>query len=309
MSDADLAGRTIVVTGASSGFGRGAAIRLGELGAHVVVAARRGDALDDVVREIEASGGSALAVPTDVSDPVAVQALADAAVARFGRIDVWVSNAGVGALGLFWDIPIEDHVRLIDVNLTGLVLCAHAALTRFREQGEGILVNVGSVDSEVPLALQTTYAATKAAVLSLSRSLNEELRLVGAHESIRVGTVMPWAIDTPWWTAAANYTGHAPRMAAMDDPAIVVDAIVAACTDPREQQPVGPKARVARLSHRLLPGITERLSATTIDAEVERATPVPHTSGAIHHPGAAPATIDGGIRERMRREDAAGDDD
>jgi short-subunit dehydrogenase len=305
MSDADLAGRTIVITGASSGFGRGAAVRLGELGAHVVLAARRGDALEDVAGEIVAAGGTALAVPTDVSDAAAVQALADAAVARFGRIDVWVSNAGVGALGLFWDIPIEDHVRVIDVNLTGLVLCAHVALRRFREQGEGILVNVGSVDSEVPLALQSTYAASKAGVLSLGRSLNEELRLVGEHEAIRVGTILPWAIDTPWWTAAANHTGHAPRMAVMDDPSIVVAAIVAACTDPKEQQPVGPKARAATLAHRLVPGVAERLSAAVIDAEVERGTPVPPTSGAIHQPGAAPATVGGGIRERMRQEDAA----
>ena len=177
--------------------------------------------------------------------PGAVARLADTAVARFGRIDVWINNVGIGALGLFWEVPVEDHRRVVDVNLTGLMYGAHAALRQFLEQGAGVLLNIGSVESEVPLAYQSSYAATKAAVLSLSRSLNEELRLVGRHDTIKVGTVMPWAIDTPWWSHAANYTGQAPRMALMDDPSVVVDAIVAACTDPKEEQPVGPKARAA----------------------------------------------------------------
>ena len=304
-NDRELAGKTIVITGASSGFGRGSAEKLAGLGADVVVAARRGDVLDGLVAEITEAGGSALAVATDVSDPDQVSRLAAAAVDRFGRIDVWVNNVGIGALGLFWDIPVADHSRVIDVNLKGLVYGAHAALLRFREQGAGVLVNVGSIDSEVPLAYQASYAASKAAVLSLGRTLNEELRLVGQHDTIKVGTIMPWAVDTPWWTHAANYTGHEPRMAAMDDPSVVVDAIVAACTDPKEEQPVGPKARVSDLSHHLFPDLTERLSAKVADAEVGKAWPLAHTAGTIHEPSVDGTTVDGGIRERMKREDAA----
>ncbi|MER7795880.1 SDR family NAD(P)-dependent oxidoreductase [Microbacterium sp. NPDC096154] len=299
----NLAGKTIVITGASSGFGRGAAQRLGQLGANVVIAARRADALNELGAEIAASGGHALPVTADVADPAAIADLARAAVERFGRIDVWVNNAGVGAMGFFWDIPVEDHARIVDVNLKGLIYGAHAALRQFRAQGSGILVNVGSIDSEVPLAYQSSYAASKAAVLSLSRTLNEELRIAGLDQTISVGTIMPWAVDTPWWTHAANYTGHALRMAAMDDPAIVVDAIVAACTDPKEEQPVGPKARGANLSHRLFPDLTERFSAKVVDVETERGHPAPHTVGAIYEPMAGTTTVDGGIRERMRRED------
>jgi len=302
-NDRELRGKTIVVTGASSGFGRGAALKLGALGANVVVAARRGDALDEVAAQIVSAGGAAVAVPTDVSDPDAVAELAAAAVERFGRIDVWINNVGIGALGLFWDIPIADHERVIDVNLKGLIYGAHAALRRFLSQGEGVLVNVGSIDSEVPLAYQASYAASKAAVLSLSRTLNEELRLVGQHQTIKVGTIMPWAVDTPWWTHAANYTGHEPRMAAMDDPSIVVDAIVSACTDPKEEQPVGPKAHASDISHHLFPDLTERLSARVADAEVAKAGPLPPTAGSIHEPGGS-TSVDGGIRERMKREDA-----
>jgi len=303
-ADQNLSGKTIVITGASSGFGRGSAEKLAALGANVVVASRRGEVLDRLVAQIAADGGTALAVETDVSDPAAVSRLASAAIEHFGRIDVWVNNVGIGALGLFWDIPIEDHARVVDVNLKGLVYGAHAALTHFRAVGDGVLVNVGSVDSEVPLAYQASYAATKAAVLSLSRTLNEELRLVGQHETIRVGTIMPWAVDTPWWTHAANYTGHEPRMAAMDDPSIVVDAIVAACTDPKEAQPVGPKARASDISHHLFPDLTERLSAKIADAEVGKAGPLPHTTGSIYAPTPDGTTVDGGIRDRMKREDA-----
>jgi len=298
-----LSGTVVVIVGASSGFGRGAALKLAAEGAHVVVAARRKTMLDDLVAEVEAAGGSALAVEADVSEPADITHLAGATLSRFGRIDVWVNNVGVGAIGFFWDIPLEDHARLIDVNLKGLIYGAHAALRQFRTQGYGTLVNTGSVDSETPLALQNTYAATKAAVLSLSRSLTEELRLAG-EEHIKVGTIMPWAVDTPWWVHAANYSGRAPRMAMMDDPELVADAIVRACLDPTEEQPVGWKAKASDLSHHLFPDLTERLSANVSESEAKKGMPAPNTQGAVHQPMWDGLKIDGGIRERMRQEDA-----
>jgi len=299
-----VAGATIVVTGASSGIGRGAAVRLAGLGANVVVAARRGEVLDELVEQITAAGGNAVSVVTDVSEPEQVSLLADTAALRFGSIDVWINNVGIGALGVFWEVPVADHARVLEVNLTGLVYGAHAALRRFVAQGHGVLVNVGSVESEVPLALQASYAASKAGVLSLGRTLEEELRLVGLSDGIAVSTVMPWAVDTPWWDHAANYTDHAPRMAAMDDTSVVVDAIVAACTSPSGHRTVGTKARVSELSHRLLPDITERLSAKLSAAEVRRGHRVPHTTGAIYAPVPEGTTVDGATRERMRAEDA-----
>jgi short-subunit dehydrogenase len=297
-----LEGKTVVVTGASSGLGRGTAEKLAALGANVVVTARRLGVLEELVAQIAAVGGTAIAVETDVSDPEAISRLAATAVERFGRIDVWINNVGIGALGMFWDIPVEDHARIIDVNVNGLIYGAHAALRQFRSQGEGVLINIGSVDSHVPLAYQSSYAASKAAVLSLSRSLNEELRIVGDDERIKVGTILPWAIDTPWWTHAANYTGHAPRMAAMEDPDAVVDAIVAACSDPKEEQPVGVKARTTDFSQRLFPDLTERLSAKIIDSELDKGTLVPDTTGYLYEPMPEGTTVDGGTRERMKRE-------
>src|SRR5690606_25816863 len=91
------------------------------------------------------------------------------------------------------------------VNLKGMIYGAHAALNLFRAQGYGILIDTGSIDSEVPLVYQASYAASKAAVLSLSRTLSEELRLTD-QDAIKVTTIMPWAVDTPWLTHAATYT-------------------------------------------------------------------------------------------------------
>lgn len=299
----ELTGATVVITGASSGLGRGVALALAASGANVVLAARRADLIEELAAKIIETGGNSLAVTTDVSREEDVSRLAAAAVDRFGQMDVWVNNVGVGALGLFWDVPAKDHARVVDVNLKGLVFGACEALARFRAQGFGTLVNIGSIDSEMPLAYQASYAATKAAVRSLGRSLNEELRLAG-FEGIHVCTVMPWAVDTPWWIHAANYTGRAPRMAAMDEPAMVIDAIVRACVEPEEEIPVGAKARVSNASHQWFPELTERLSAQLADREIAKADPLPHTSGAIHAPMKEGAGINGGIRDRMAREDA-----
>lgn len=293
----------IVIAGASSGFGRGAALKLADQGARVVVAARRKPMLDDLVVEIATRGGTSVAVEVDVSNPADVARLTETALSQFGRVDVWINNVGIGAIGFFWDIPVEDHGRVVDVNLKGLIYGAHSALRQFRAQGYGTLINTGSIDSETPLALQNTYASTKAAVLSLSRSLNEELRLA-RDDDIRVGTIMPWAVDTPWWYHAANYTGHQPRMTAMDDPQIVIDAIVAACLHPQEEQPVGWKAKGSDIAHHLFPDLTERLSADISKRESDKGAPVSVTSGAIHHPVDDGLTIDGGLRERMKAEDA-----
>ena len=300
-----VAGKTYVITGASSGFGRGVALKLAAMRANVVLAARRTAVLDEVAAQARAAGGNALVVTTDVASPEDVQRLAAATVERFGRIDVWINNAGVGAIGEFEKIPLADHARIVDVNLKGVIYGSHVALRQFRQQGHGVLVNIGSVESEIPLAYHATYASTKAAVLSLGRALREELRLSG-QQHIAVATVLPWAADTPFFEHAANYTGRAPRMAWMDDPDKVADIIVRATVYPREEVPAGWKARGAYWSHRVAPDITERLSANIAHTEqFEKAGPAPDGSNAVHQPTPGGTGVDGGVRARVEREDAA----
>jgi len=303
---ARIANRTYVITGASSGFGRGVALRLAAMHANVVLAARRTDVLEEVAAEVRSAGGNALVVTTDVSSQQDIQRLADATVARFGTIDVWINNAGIGALGRFEDIPVEDQARIIDVNVKGVLYGSHAAITRFRAQGGGTLVNIGSVESEIPLAYQAAYSASKAAVLSLGRTLNEELRLSGVGKRIRVATVMPWAADTPFFTHAANYSGHAGRMIMMDDPAKVVNAILWVSLHPREELPVGWKAQGASTAYHLLPDLSEHIAANVShDQQMVKGSPVPPTSGNVHQPIPAGTGVEGGIRARMKAEDAA----
>lgn len=298
----ELKGKTIVITGVSSGFGRGSTLKLTQLDANVIGLARRDAALASLSAEIAEKGGNFRSVTGDVSDPETVQALADTAINEFGKIDIWINNVGIGAIGYFWDIPIKDHSRLIDVNLKGLVYGSHAAIRHFLAVGNGNLINIGSIDSEVPLAMQNTYAATKAAVFSLSRSVAEELKLYG-NDTISISTIMPWAVDTPWWNHAANYTGHKPRMAAMDDPKIVIDAIVEACTNPESKIPVGYKAEGSNIFHRIFPGWAEKFSGEVAKKESDKAFLTPHNTGSIYEPMPQYTSVDGGIRARMEIED------
>ena len=302
---ARVAGRTYVVVGASSGFGQGVALRLGQLRANVVLAARRTDLLEEIAVQVRAGGGQAVVVTTDVAQSDQVEALANAATQRFGRIDVWMNIAGVGATGRFWDVPVADYSRIVDVNLKGVIYGSHTALRRFLTQRQGTLVNMGSVESEVPLAYHATYASTKAGVLSLGRSLNEELRHAGHGKTIKVATVMPWAVDTPFFQHTANYSGHADRMALMDGPEKVVQALVWVSLHPREELPVGWKAQAASSAHHLFPDLTERISANIHRAELAKGTPLPPTSGSVHQPIAEGRGVEGGVRARMKQEDAA----
>jgi short-subunit dehydrogenase len=304
-----VAGKTYVITGASSGFGRGVALRLAALKANVVLAARRTDVLNEVAGQANAAGGQALVVTTDVSNPQDVRKLADAAVQRFGRVDVWINNAAVGAIGAFDTIPLEDHARVVDVNLKGVIYGSHIALQQFRKQRAGVLINVRSVESEVPQAYYASYAATKAAVLSLGRTLNEETRLSGMRGPIAVATVMPWAADTPFFQHAANYTGRTARMPAMDGPDKVVEYIVHASLHPSEEVPAGWKARAAIWSHHIAPDLTERVSANVAHtSQMEKAPPgQAPTPGSLYQPMQAGTGVDGGVRARMEREDAERD--
>jgi short-subunit dehydrogenase len=305
-----IAGKTYVITGASSGFGRGTAQRLGALHANVVLAARRTEVLNEVAAQVKAAGGTPLVVTTDVSNIADMRRLLDAAVGRFGRVDVWINDAGVGAVGVFDSIPLEDHARVVDVNLKGVIYGSHLALQQFRKQGQGVLINLGSVESEVPLPYHASYAATKAAILALDRALREELRLTGVRGPIEIATIMPWGTDTPFFNNAANYTGRTLREPALDPAEKVVDYIVYASLHPREEVPTGWKARGALWSHHIAPDLTEHISANVghTSQMVHAPTGVPPTSGSLYQPitgGPERTGVDGRVRERIHREDAA----
>jgi short-subunit dehydrogenase len=295
-----IKGKTFVITGASSGFGRGVAVLLGKYQCNVVLAARRKEVLEEVAGEVRAAGGKALVVTTDVSIPEQVQHLADAAVKEFGDVDVWINNAGIATIGPFSEVPLEEHARVIDVNLKGVFYGSYAAMRLFRAQNYGTLINTGSVESEVPMAYQASYAASKAGVQSLGNVLHQELRLEG-KKHIRVVTIMPWAADTPFWQHAGNHTGGTPGMIAMDAPEKIVNAIVYASLHRRRELPVGGKARLSYKFHHVMPHMTERIAANLAHKyQMKQGPPKPDTSGSIFTPTDSGTSVEGGERKRMK---------
>jgi short-subunit dehydrogenase len=199
--------RTVVITGASSGFGRGVALALAARGDNVVIAARRGEVLEDLARQ---AGGTTLVVPTDVSHAGEVARLAQAAIPRFGSIDVWINDAGVGALGRFTEIPLAGHERVLDVNLKGALYGSYSALQHFEERERGTLINIASVAGRVPFPYYASYVSSKHAVVGLGASLNQELRLAGKR-NIHVVTINPFAADTPFFDQRRRATTRRGR--------------------------------------------------------------------------------------------------
>jgi short-subunit dehydrogenase len=291
--------RVVVIAGASSGFGKGVALQLADQGAKLVLAARRTDLLEELAGECERRGGQAIVLTTDVSDEAQTQRLMQTAVDRFGHIDVWINMAGVGALGRFEEIPLEDHHRLLDVNLGGVVNGSYYALQQFRRQGAGTLINIASVAGRVPFPYYSSYVASKHAVIGLGAAINQELRLNGEH-NIHVATINPFAADTPWFDHAANYSGHKARQIMLDPPEKVIDAIVAATVRPRPETNVGYKAKMSVASHRIAQRLTERV-AGDINQKVliEDSPSAQATNGTLHHPMRVGDSVEGGLRERM----------
>jgi len=297
-----IAQKNYVIIGASSGFGRGVAEEVGRYGAKVILAARRGDALEEVASQVRKNGGTAITTTMDISKPADVARLKTLALKELGRVDVWINMAGVGAIGRFWDIPIADQARVVEINLTGFIYASHAAIDLFRNQGSGTLINMGSIESVNPLAYHASYSATKAGILNLSKTIHQELRLEG-YKNIKVVTIEPWAVDTPFWRHSANYSGGTPRMAAMDPPSKVVNAVVRASVRPRKELSVGWKAKGAKFSHWLLPGFTERVSANISHRyQMRNAPPADTTSGSLFKPIKEGTGIDDGVRKRMKVE-------
>ncbi|MFG2497894.1 SDR family oxidoreductase [Streptomyces sp. NPDC048441] len=186
-----IEGKVVAITGASSGIGEATALLLAERGAKVVLGARRPDRLEDLAARIEAAGGEAAWVRTDVTRRADLPALVELARHRFGKLDVLVSNAGVGLISPLDDLRVDDWEEMIDVNLKGVLYGIAAALPVFREQGFGHFVNTVSTAGLRIVPLQSVYAATKNAVRTVSEGLRQE-----AGERLRVTVVSPGYVRT-----------------------------------------------------------------------------------------------------------------
>ncbi|WP_406510425.1 SDR family oxidoreductase [Streptomyces sp. NBC_00212] len=168
--------KTVLVTGASSGIGEATARRLAAAGHHVVLGARRVERLTVLAKEIEGGGGSALPYPLDVTDPLSMRSFVQAALDRYGRIDVLVNNAGVMPLSRLDALRTDEWDRMIDVNLRGVLHGIAAVLPVMTAQGAGHIVNIASVSGLRVDPTAAVYSATKHAVRALSEGLRQESR-------------------------------------------------------------------------------------------------------------------------------------
>ena len=257
--------QAMVITGASSGIGLVTAKEAARLGARIVLAARNERDLATAVDEIRGAGGRAIYVMADVADPQQVEAIGDAAVREYGRIDTWVNNAAVSMYGRLLELPIEDMRRQMDINYWGQVYGSRVAVRHLRERG-GALINVGSALSDRAIPLQGNYCAAKHALKAFTDALRMELEEEGVPISVTL--VKPASIDTPFFEKARTYLGVEPQPV----PPVYVPEVVAEVIVRAAQQPIreliaggaGAKLSVARFAPRLADRYMERW---TFDAQ------------------------------------------
>jgi clavulanate-9-aldehyde reducatase len=184
--------KVVAITGASSGIGEATALACAKAGAKVALAARRADRIQDLAARIEADGGRAVAIETDVADEASARAFVEGAREQLGGLHGLVNNAGVMLLGTVEGADTEHWRRMMDVNCMGLLYCTHAALPIMREEGAGHIVNVSSIAGRIAALGSAVYNMTKWGVCGFSEGLRQE----ALHAGVRVTIIEPGFVET-----------------------------------------------------------------------------------------------------------------
>ncbi|MGY1693102.1 SDR family NAD(P)-dependent oxidoreductase [Geodermatophilus sp. SYSU D01105] len=295
-----VAGSVVVLTGASSGIGLATARAFAGAGARLVLAAREQSRLAAAAVSCTALGAEVLPVPTDVTEAAQVERLAEAAVARFGRIDVWVNDAGTSLWGPFEEIPVGVHARLVEVDLLGVLHgCAAAVPRMLAAGGTGVIVNVVSIGGRLPAPWAASYSAAKYGVAGFTDALRAELAV---RSRVAVCGVYPAFVDTPTPLASGNWTGRALRpVPPVVPPERVARRIVGLVTRPRRSVRVGALNGVA-VPYALAPDRAVRLAARLGRRYLlGSGPPAPPDPGALFGPVPGPAEPRGDWGRPQRR--------
>lgn len=251
-----LSEQVVVIIGASSGIGRESALQCAARGAKVVAAARSEPGLVSLVREIEAAGGTATYALCDASSIDQVTAVADHAVATYGRIDTWVHAAAVGVYARLEHVPLEDFRRVMDVNVMGYLHGIKVAIPHLRREGQGAIIVVSSIESTVAMPLQSAYVASKHAVEGLVETLRRELRYEGTP--ISVTSIKPAVISTPFYFNALSKVGFRPKAPGpVYHPAVVAGLVCYAAEHPVRDMIAGGSGRLMTLMQQVAPGLMD----------------------------------------------------
>jgi short-subunit dehydrogenase len=254
---AALQGKVVVITGASSGIGRASALAFADAGCRLVLAARRLDALEETASLCRTRGAPVHVVRTDVTVDADLERLRDEAVGRWGRIDVWVNNAGTTYFARLDEGDLAGHRRVIETNLIAPMVATRLVLPVFRRQRAGRLINIGSVLSQVGQTFVPAYVISKFGLRGVSEAARAD---VADTPGIQVSTVLPYAVDTPHFQDGANATGKQARaMQPVQEPEDVARAIVDVAARPRRHRYVPRYVVLGVALHWLWPGATERL--------------------------------------------------
>lgn len=208
-----LEGKTTVITGSGSGIGKSSALLFAKEGAEVVVVDRDVDKGKETVEEVQSAGGRAVFIKADVTDPDSVKSMVDEVITGFGRIDVLFNNAGISGIGMLHEIEPEDWDRIMSVNVKGVYLPSKYAVPHMMKAEYGSIINMSSCIAEIGLARRASYAATKGAVLALTKSMQVDY----ASYNIRVNAILPGTIFTPF---VENYL-----RTAYDDPEAAIASL------------------------------------------------------------------------------------
>lgn len=286
-----LRGRAIVVTGASSGLGREAAVRFAREGCSVTLAARRGDALEETARRCIEAGGRARYIVTDVTREPDVRRLTEFALLREGRIDVWVNNAGVTLFAPLEESSFEEHRRVIETNLFGAMLGARYVVPVFRRQHRGVLINVSSILGKVGQPFVPAYVISKFALRGLSEALRTEL---ASERDIHVCTLYPYTFVTQHFESGANRIGRdAHAMPPAQSPERVARALVDLARRPRRERHVPRYVAAGLALHALFPDVVEQLIQRSLERYHFGDTKEAGSSGNLYAPSGGPARVRG----------------